>query len=117
MEWIAVFVGGGLGSLVRFTIARFMSVRSYDLPWATFLANLISCILLGALLASLSKSPSSVRLFWMVGFCGGFSTFSTFTAETYTLIEAGQWAYALLNVFGSITICMVGFFIGAKLLS
>ncbi|MCL4117325.1 UNVERIFIED_CONTAM: hypothetical protein GTU68_010007 [Idotea baltica] len=94
-----------------------MSTRSLDLPWATFLANLISCILLGALLTLLSKSPPSVRLFWMVGFCGGFSTFSTFTAETYTLIEAGQWSYAVLNIFGSLTICLAGFFIGTKLFS
>jgi len=117
MEWIAVFIGGGLGSLARFSIARFMSDRALDLPWATFLANLISCIILGALIASMSKSPPSVRLFWMVGFCGGFSTFSTFTAETFALMEVGQWAYVFLNVLGSITICLVGFFLGAKLLS
>lgn len=117
MEWVAVFIGGGFGSLARFSIARFMSDRSLDLPWATFLANLISCIILGALVASLSKAPSSARLFWMVGFCGGFSTFSTFTAETFALMQVGQWSYVALNIFGSITICLAGFFLGVKLLS
>ena len=117
MEWLAVFLGGGLGSLVRYSIARFLHPREFSFAWATFLANLVSCILLGILLSVLTKSSSPTRLFWMVGFCGGFSTFSTFTAETYQFIQEGEWIMVLSNIFGSILICLAGLMIGIKLAS
>jgi len=115
MEWIAVFLGGGLGSLARYSIARLFSSRIYTFFWATPLANLISCILLGILMATLTRSEPGVRLFWMVGFCGGFSTFSTFTAETFQYLQGGQWLLALANILGSVLICLAGLVLGVRL--
>jgi CrcB protein len=115
MEWIAVFLGGGLGSMVRFGIARLMHSKDWDFPLATLLANIISCIILGFLMSSLTKTSATVRIFLMVGFCGGFSTFSTFTAETYQLIGAGNYLYAVLNICGSMIACLLGLLIGIRL--
>lgn len=117
MEWLAVFIGGGLGSLVRYSIARILTPQQFSFAWATFSANLISCILLGVLITVLTKSNSSTRLFWMVGFCGGFSTFSTFTAETYSFLREGEWLLLFANIFASIVICLIGFIIGIRLAS
>ena len=117
MEWLAVFFGGGLGSLVRYAIARAMQNKEWSFVWATFTANLISCILLGLLIGIMTKSNSPTRLFWMVGFCGGFSTFSTFTAETYQYLQEGQWLLVFSNVMGSILVCLLGLIFGIRLIS
>ncbi len=116
MEWIAVFVGGGLGSLARYGIARLLSDRNLEFAWATLTANLISCIILGLLMGVISKNITpAVKIFWMVGFCGGFSTFSTFTGETFQFFNNGQYHYAILNILGSIIVCMIGLVVGYRI--
>ena len=115
--FIMVFLGGGLGSICRYSIARFLSPYNLLFPWATFLANAISCIIIGVLLAwSLKNSMSNpMKLLWMTGFCGGFSTFSTFTAETFQLFKTGNVGYALLNIGVSLFICLFCVWIGMSL--
>lgn len=117
MNWLAVFVGGGLGSLCRYGVARILEPYALKFPWATIIANLLASALLGILMAAALKSnlQSTWRLLWMVGFCGGFSTFSTFTAETFLFFEQGQWLYGLGNILLSLTICLFGFYLGFKI--
>ena len=117
MEWLAVFLGGGLGSLSRFGIARILQHKAWDFAWATLLANIISCVILGLLITILTKSGPGIRVFWIVGFCGGFSTFSTFTAETYQFLQAGNYSYAAANVLASLIACMIGLLIGIRVAS
>ena len=116
-SFIAVFIGGGLGSICRYGIAKLLQPLEFVFPWATFLANMISCIVLGALMGWFLKNSAqdTIKLLWLTGFCGGFSTFSTFTYETYTLLQDGNYFYAFMNIGISILICLGCIWLGLKL--
>ena len=94
--YLFVFIGGGLGSICRYGIAQILSQYNFHFPWATFTANALSCIILGALVGwSLKEGMTdSTKLLLLTGFCGGFSTFSTFSNETFHLFLAGDSAAA-----------------------
>ncbi len=117
INYLLVFLGGGLGSICRYGIAQFLNNQSYTFPYATFLANVLSCILLGFLVGLTMKEGISgnQKLLMMTGFCGGFSTFSTFTNETFQLFQNGQIGTALLYVGASLMLCLLCIFIGLKL--
>ncbi len=112
-----VFVGGGLGSLCRYGIARLISPIAGGFPYATLIANVLSCILLGYLvgLSVRGQMAGAYKLFLMTGFCGGFSTFSTFSNESYSLLQSGQYAMAVANIGGSILLGLVCIYIGLRL--
>ncbi len=116
MAWFFVFLGGGLGSLCRYLISRVMFRYQFDFPVATLTANALSCIVLGALMAWSMKgaADSPWKVFWMAGFCGGFSTFSTFSAETFQLLQSGQTIYAIGNIMISVVVCLGCIVIGYR---
>lgn len=119
MNYLFVFLGGGLGSICRFGIAQWISSYKFEFPWATILANVLACLVLGALMGLNMKLKVSAPLvfFLMVGFCGGFSTFSTFTSETFLLLEAGAIGKALANVGVSLVVCLLSLFVGLKVVN
>ncbi len=84
-------------------------------PWATLVVNAMACIILGYLSGVAGKSglSDSVRYGLMTGFCGGFSTFSTFSAETFKLFET-QPLYAIMNILGSVLLCLFCIYLGLK---
>lgn len=118
MSFIYVFIGGGLGSMARYGIAKALQSYTLDFPWATFITNFLACIILGALTAHTGKNviPESMKFTLMIGFCGGFSTFSTFSNETFKLFEQGNFTYAILNILISVLVCLFGIYLGFRLM-
>lgn len=110
------FLGGGLGSLARYGVGRALASWSLSLPYGTLIANVLACLVLGffigltALRASEAVQP--YRAFIAVGFCGGFSTFSTFSNETLMLLLNNRWGDAVLNVGLSVGLCLMASFLG-----
>jgi len=117
MAFLLVFIGGGLGSLFRYGIGLAVQPLLPKFPWATLVANGLACVVLGAVLGLQFQGNISDerRLLIATGFCGGFSTFSTFTAETWELFQSGQYGAAAVNVAGSLTVCFVCLLLGIKL--
>ena len=115
-ELIYVFIGGGLGSLVRFLLGKWVNAfHNSTFPFGTFTINIIACFVLGFIIGLADHkqllSPAT-RLFWAVGFCGGFSTFSAFTIESLSLIQQGQNSTMLLYILLSIVVCISATFGG-----
>ena len=117
MVYFLVFIGGGLGSICRVGISHLLNIFNFSFPWATFLANALSCIVLGVLVGFSLKGSmgSEYKVMLMTGFCGGFSTFSTFTNDTLLLFQSGQLSYAFANIFLSLLVCLVCIYLGMKL--
>ena len=95
--------------MARYAISTWIEVPQKGFPTATLLANIISCVILGTLMGIVIQKGLSNRIVWfaMTGFCGGFSTFSTFSAESYRLLEVGEYKTALLYILASLIICLV----------
>jgi len=112
-----IFLGGGLGSLSRYAIGQYFSSQS-GFPWATFLANILACTLLGLLLGYELKHgmKSEYKLLLATGFCGGFSTFSTFSAESLKLLQAGHTGTAIAYVGISLLAGLIAVYMGLKLI-
>lgn len=108
---LAIFVGGGLGSLARYGLGKWVSgILPATFPYGTLAANVVSSLLLGLFLGATIAKPENenqLRFLIAVGFCGGFSTFSTFSAETLELFRNDMLLYAGMNVISNLIICVV----------
>jgi fluoride exporter len=117
MNYVYVFLGGGIGSVLRFVISVLLNKTTFTLPIATFVANVISCAIFGILVLvyqQKSSVPDTYKHLVLIGICGGLSTFSTFSFETYELFKTGLYGWAIVNIIFSCTICVGLFFVLAK---
>lgn len=115
-SWSLVFLGGGFGSICRYGLILLLQPWQPRFPWATLLANALACLALGALLGWQQHGLLSDqrRLLLATGFCGGFSTFSTFTADGWRLFQQGQATMAVVNIVLSLTLCFGCLLLGWK---
>ena len=115
---LLVFIGGGLGSVCRYLISEIIFLKKFDFPYPTFISNVLGCFLIGLALGwSIKNSElySSFIILFTVGFCGGFTTFSSFSDESLTLINNNQFFYFFSYLILSITIGILFVFIGTKI--
>ena len=118
-ELLLVFFGGGLGSTVRFSLGRWVNaLHNHHFPWGTLVVNVVACFILGFVIGLADHKQvisASSRLFWTVGFCGGFSTFSAFSNETLYLIQSGFTISLILYISLSLLLCVAAIFGGLYL--
>ena len=119
MRLLLVGVAGFFGAITRYAVDQWISERVIGaFPWGTFAINVSGSFLLGALFVLLTERLSphpNVRFALMTGFLGAYTTFSTFALETRRLAEDGALGLAAVNVVASVTMALVGVWLGMAL--
>ncbi len=122
MIW-AIALGGAAGTVARYLLSLSMQRTSSEFPFGTFLINVTGSFLIG-LLARVLSTPTSnpvLRAALTIGFCGGFTTFSTFSAEFVSLVEQGRALRAIVYVVASVTVgisaTLFGLFVGNRIIA
>ena len=118
-----IFIGGGLGSLARWGFSGWIAnTVGQTFPWGTLLVNVSGSFIIGLFATATGPEgrwlvPVTFREFFMLGVCGGYTTFSSFSLQTLTLAEDGQWLKAGANCVLSLVLCLVGVWVGHVLAS
>ena len=121
LSYVWIGLGGAVGSIARFAIAGAIDRASADpFPIGTVLVNISGCLLIGFFAALTAPGgrfsvPIDVRQFVMVGICGGYTTFSSFSLQTLVLFDMGDGLRAGLNVVLSVGICLLAVWVGSML--
>ena len=115
---LMVFLGGGLGSVSRYLISRTLNIFDFPFPLGTFTVNIVGSLILGFILGFALKTgqlSNNTILFLATGFCGGFTTFSTFAFENQNLLKSGDYFNFAIYTFGSIIVGITAVFVGLYL--
>jgi CrcB protein len=119
MNYIIIFAGGGVGASSRYALATWIGQRwGRSFPLGTFLINVSGSFLIGLLMTLMAErftENPAWRLLLVVGFLGGYTTFSSFEYETGKLATDGEFLYAVLNVFLSVTAGFIALKLGEVL--
>lgn len=122
MTYLAVLIGGGLGALLRYIISIMVQKYVPNFPLGTFIINISGAFLIGFLsiyLTEVMDIPTSIRAFVITGILGGYTTFSTFTLEGFTMLDSGDYIKAFLYILGTnvvgFLLVWLGRFIGGLL--
>jgi CrcB protein len=123
-QYLIIGLGGALGSMLRFGLGSWIdsgAVKTGQIfPWGTIVVNITGCFIIG-FIATISTTGGRVflspltRQFILIGILGGYTTFSSFSLQTLTLAQDGQWWGATANVLLSVVLCLVGVWLGAML--
>ena len=104
---VFVGIGSGIGGICRYLISLSMSHSQGSFPWGTFAVNIVGCLLIGilwGLTSRLQHLAPAFSLLLMVGFCGGFTTFSTFSKEGLMMLQNNNYALFALYILGSVAL-------------
>ena len=123
-HYFVIGLGGALGSMLRFGLGSFIDTSvqktGHIFPWGTIIVNITGCFVIGFIF-TISASEGRIilgsltRNFIMIGILGGYTTFSSFSLQTLTLAQDGQWWGAAANILLSVVLCLVGVWLGAML--
>ena len=115
---ILVFIGGGFGSVLRFIIGKWLNNSNNGIPYGTFVANILGSLLIGFILGYAAKSDSISQnhtLLLATGFCGGFTTFSTFAYENHVFLKSGDFTSFAFYTIASFAVGFLAVFAGMYL--
>jgi CrcB protein len=113
-----VFIGSGLGGVLRWGVSGMIASRVGEkFPWGTVIVNITGSFIIGLFFTLTGSNgrwlvKDSFKLFFMAGVCGGYTTFSSFSLQTLTLAESGQWFRAGANVVLSLASCLIAVWFG-----
>jgi fluoride exporter len=111
-----IFLGGGIGSVFRFSTS--LLTQKYfqsSFPWATFIVNIVGCLLIGAFIGLIERwnwTNHDIRFFLIAGFCGGFTTFSAFGIESLTLFQNNHYLLGAIYILSSVFLGLVAVWLG-----
>ena len=118
MNLLLVLLGGAVGAPLRYLVDRAVQARhDSPFPWGTFAVNIAGSLLLGGLTGAATALPATVGVLVGTGFCGALTTYSTFSFETFRLVETRAYLYAAMNVaasvIGGVGAAYLGYALGA----
>jgi CrcB protein len=111
MSYLWVTLGSAIGGLLRYAITRLTLHLSIEFPYGTIFINVLGSFVIGyfgtlTLQSGKYSASDNMRIFVMVGLCGGFTTFSSFSLQTFDLLRTGSWGRAAANVILSVVLCV-----------
>ena len=121
MDYLWVALGSALGGVARYWCSGIAArLIGETFPFGTLIVNVVGSFIIGAFVALTDPGgpflvPSSARIFVTVGLCGGYTTFSSFSLQTMSLFNDGEWALALANIAASVVLCLAAVWLGQAL--
>jgi CrcB protein len=112
---LLVFIGGGVGSSLRYMVGKFLKTSASGFPWSTFSVNVLGSLLIGILMGVTLKNSSfseNQTLLLITGLCGGFTTFSAFAYENQVFLKEVDFTSFFIYTFGSIGLGLAAVFLG-----
>jgi CrcB protein len=118
-NYLIVFIGGGIGAGLRYWLTGIIPrYAGTDFPYGIFAVNIIGCFFIGVIMSSMEErfliSPA-LRVFLTIGILGGFTTFSTFSYETISLLRDAELLKASVYIIGSVVLCLFGTYAGSTI--
>ncbi|WP_431164637.1 fluoride efflux transporter CrcB [Tenacibaculum halocynthiae] len=114
-QLLLIFIGGGTGSVLRYLVGKLLNNSQTGIPYGTFVANILGSLLIGIILGFAAKNETLTQnhtLLLATGFCGGFTTFSTFAYENHVFLKAGDFTTFAIYTIASFIIGFLAVFGG-----
>ncbi|MFT4685025.1 MAG: CrcB protein [Flavobacteriales bacterium] len=115
---LLVFIGGGFGSVLRYLLGKYLNNSETGIPYGTFTANILGSLLIGLILGFAIKNDtlsSNQTILLATGFCGGFTTFSTFAYENHVMLKSGDFMNFAIYTIASFAVGFLAVFLGMYL--